>query len=42
MYNYPGCTSMDFGWWMGDPALKGETWYLPKATFPQPVSEYTK
>ncbi|KAI4467087.1 sulfide:quinone oxidoreductase [Holotrichia oblita] len=42
MYKYPGCTSMDYGWWRLDPALKDQTWYLSQTNYPQPVSEHTR
>ncbi|GJQ71460.1 hypothetical protein Trydic_g8749 [Trypoxylus dichotomus] len=42
IYRYPSCTSMDFGWWQGDPALKNETWYLPHTRYPQANSEHTR
>ncbi|XP_022911841.1 uncharacterized protein [Onthophagus taurus] len=42
MYNYAGCTSMQPGWWTGDPALEGELWWYPPYRYVKNVSEQTK
>lgn len=42
MYRYPGCISMEIGWWVDDPALKDAKWLKVRPFYPQPMSEATK
>ncbi|XP_050501517.1 uncharacterized protein LOC126881336 [Diabrotica virgifera virgifera] len=41
MYNYPGTTAMEIGWWQTDTTLDSETWHKEKR-YPSTKSELSR
>ncbi|XP_057655472.1 uncharacterized protein LOC130893406 [Diorhabda carinulata] len=42
MYNYPGTTLMQIGWWVTDPILKESDWQKTREFHPRPNSDLSR